>query len=99
IKENYNRYISLDLVAQKFDMNANYLSVYIKRHLGMTFTEYMEKLRMDKARQLMNEKDMTVSEISAELGFESPSSFIRFFRKKEGITPGAYKKGKEAKRE
>ena len=99
IRENYNRYISLDLVAQKFHMNANYLSVYIKRHLGMTFTEYMETLRMDKARELMDETDMSVSGIAAALGFDSPSSFIRFFRKKEGITPGEYRKGMEAKRE
>lgn len=92
IKSNYYNYITLDLVAQKFNMNANYLSTYIKRKVGLTFTEYMNNLRISAAKNYIANSEKTLQEISESLGFESASSFIRFFRKMEGCTPGQYKK-------
>lgn len=92
IKENYNNYISLDLVAQRFNMNTNYLSGYIKQRLGMTYTEYINSLRLENAKRLLLETDKPIQEIAENVGFESNSYFIRFFKKMAGSTPGDYRK-------
>ena len=91
IKENYNNFISLDIVAQKFGMNASYLSTYIKKKIGMSFVEYMRTLRIANAKKLLKETDLDVSKISENLGFSDTSSFIRYFKKSEGITPKQYR--------
>ena len=91
IKENYNNFISLDIVAQKFGMNASYLSTYIKKKIGMSFVEYMRSLRIAGAKKLLTETDLDISKISENLGFSDTSSFIRYFKKSEGITPKQYR--------
>ena len=91
IKENYNNFISLDIVAQKFGMNASYLSTYIKKKIGMSFVEYMRTLRIANAKKLLTETDLDIAKISENLGFSDTSSFIRYFKKSEGITPKQYR--------
>lgn len=91
IKENYNNYISLDVVAQKFGMNASYLSTYIKKKIGMSFVEYMRTLRIANAKKLLTETDLEIAKISESLGFSDTSSFIRYFKKSEGTTPKQYR--------
>ena len=91
IKENYNNFISLDIVAQKFGMNASYLSTYIKKKIGMSFVEYMRTLRIANAKKLLLETDLDIAKISENLGFSDTSSFIRYFKKSEGITPKQFR--------
>lgn len=91
IKDNYNKFISLDLVAQKFQLNPSYLSTYIKKKIGMSFVEYMRILRIGNAKKLLTETDMDISEISEVLGFTDTSSFIRYFKKSEETTPKQYR--------
>lgn len=91
IKENYNNFISLDIVAQKFGMNSSYLSTYIKKKIGISFVEYMRTLRIAGAKKLLTETDLDISKISENLGFSDTSSFIRYFKKSEGITPKQYR--------
>ncbi len=91
IKENYNNFISLDIVAQKFGMNASYLSTYIKKKIGMSFVEYMRTLRIANAKKLLTETDLEIAKISENLGFSDTSSFIRYFKKSEGMTPRQYR--------
>lgn len=91
IKINYNKFISLDIVAQKFNMNPSYLSTYIKKKIGMSFVEYMRMLRISNAKKLLTETDLDIAEITETLGFTDTSSFIRYFKKSEGITPKQYR--------
>ena len=91
IKDNYNKYISLDLVAQTFDLNSSYLSTYIKKKIGMSFVEYMRYLRITNARKLLTETEFDIAKIAEILGFSDASSFIRYFKKSEGITPKQYR--------
>ena len=91
IKENYSNYISLDIVAQKFNMNPNYLSGYIKKKIGMNYQDFVNNLRIEQAKKLMSETDMTISEIAGVLGYDNSSSFIRFFKKHVKESPGAFR--------
>jgi len=96
IRDNYTNYVSLDIVAQKFNMNPNYLSGYIKKKIGMNYQEFVNNLRLEQAKKLMIETDMNIQEIADVLGYDNSSSFIRFFKKHEKESPGAFRSRKKA---
>ncbi len=97
IKDNFTKCISLENVANRFGMNPKYLSGYIKRQIGMTFTDYIASLRMDAAKKMLLDEIHTIKEVSESLGFDSQSSFNRLFKKVCNMTPVQFRE--TAKRE
>ncbi len=83
--------ISLDLVAAQVTMNPAYLGRIIKDYLGSHFTDYLNRLRLEKAKELLVGSTLTISEVSQKTGFSSPSYFIACFKKQLGMTPVAYR--------
>ena len=64
----------------------------------MNYQDFVNNLRIEQAKKLISETDMTISEIAATLGYDNSSSFIRFFKKHEKESPGAFRsKSKEDK--
>ena len=57
-----------------------------------TFSEYLNKVRIEQAKQRLKEKGQTVEKVSEEVGFKDPNYFIKAFKKSVGITPAKYKK-------
>ena len=60
--------------------------------LSAGFTDYLNGVRIGKAKELLENTDLTVSEICAQTGFNSDQNFIRVFKKYVGMTPGQYRK-------
>ena len=58
----------------------------------MTLIEYLQNLRIEAAKRLLETRRMPVDEISAESGYEDPSFFRRLFRRRTGLTPGQYRR-------
>ncbi|MCZ8510916.1 helix-turn-helix domain-containing protein [Paenibacillus filicis] len=85
--------LSLTMLSLKFEVNAPYLSRFIKEQLGETFIDYVNKQRVQLAKKLMLETDNTIAEITEKVGFTNSNSFIRVFKRYEGITPGQFRKG------
>lgn len=90
-----NSSLSLQDVADDIQIHATYLSKLFKKNLGIRFIDYLNELRVEKARELLENKNLTVKEISAQAGFNSVQNFIRVFKKYTGQTPGGYRKEDE----
>ncbi|MBP3962838.1 helix-turn-helix domain-containing protein [Paenibacillus lignilyticus] len=87
---------NLTMIADRFNMNANYVSQYFKKQLGVTFTDYINGLRIDKAKKLLVGSAITVNDIGKQVGFNNANAFIRMFKKLEAVTPNEYRKGNQA---
>lgn len=93
IQKNYHlNELSLESMASKFNVSISYLSRFIKEQIGMTFTQYVEDLRMESAKQMLRETDYPIKQIVVEIGYKDASNFTRKFRKIVGTTPGQYRK-------
>ena len=73
------------------DKTSFYICKLFKRHTGMNFTEYVSRLRIDRAKELLANPNLRISEIAYEVGFQSLTHFNRIFRKLEGQAPTAYR--------
>ena len=72
-------------------MNPNYLSGYIKKNTGKTFKELIQEQRMNLAVKLLENSDLTISEISQQVGYENVSFFYKLFNETFGISPATYR--------
>ncbi len=91
IEANYNKMMSLDTLADELRMSRGYVSTYFKKSAGINFTKYLHLKRVEKARELLRGTNLTVGEIAPQVGFENVNTFIRVFKKYEGVTPGQYR--------
>lgn len=95
IDKNLNKGISLSLLSEVTDLHPNYISVMFKREIGITFSEYIDTVRTNKAISLLQYKShITISEIADLLGYQSERQFFRTFKKMTGLTPKEYKSTK-----
>lgn len=87
-----NPALSIEEIARVLNTNRTYVSKLVNLYYGMPFRDYLNKKRMDYARQLMmDEPDAALDYIAAKSGFQSSTQFIRKFRETEGITPTVWK--------
>lgn len=94
IEQNYMKdTISLNEVSGAVEVSANYFSTVFRQEMGMTFTEYVTKKRMDKAKQLLRQTERPSGDIATEVGFKDPHYFSFVFKKTQGCTPREYRSG------
>jgi len=84
--------LCLDAVADRFGITKVYLSQFFKEQLGINFSEYLENLRMDKAKKLLQSTPLTIQEIAEHVGYSSSNTFCRAFKRLHGISATSYKK-------
>lgn len=91
IEENHMEEMSLDEVAKAVNMSAFYFCKMFKKSTGMTFTDYLARVRVEKVKNLLLNPHKRISEAAFEAGFQSLSQFNRVFRKIAGEAPTAYR--------
>lgn len=92
IKSNFsNNNISLDQIAEKVNKNAGYLSKLFKVETGENYVEYLTKLRMERAKELLTDISIKTYEISSMVGYADVSHFNRMFKKHMGFSPSEYR--------
>jgi AraC-like DNA-binding protein len=79
-------------IAQELLYHPDYVSRALKSTIGMTPVQYLNDYRLSKAKKLLQEDNKDLQTISKETGFSDVSYFSRVFRKKEGMTPGQYRR-------
>ena len=95
IEENY-RDISLNETADVFGLNANYLSNLLKKHTGSSFNELVAKEKLSAAKRLLDNSDMSVTEIVNYVGYQNVTFFYRKFKDRYGLLPGEYRQNQSA---
>jgi AraC-like DNA-binding protein len=91
IKQNFCGKLERDELAQRASISASYYSVLFKRYSGYSVVQYITKLRMDKAKQLLRGTRAPVSEIAREVGYPDPLYFARRFSQDIGMSPREYR--------
>lgn len=92
IQDNYLRELKLEDVSSAVGFNAAYFSTLFRKETGQTFTNYLTDLRIRKAKELLCEKDVSVSDVAELVGYKDLKYFSRLFKKVTGISPSDYKK-------
>ena len=95
LNENYTKDINLKTIAETFHLNALYLGRILKLETGCTFTEYMNRLRLDKAIDLLIHTDLSAKQVSEQVGYSNDKYFNTLFKKYTDMTPGEYRKKEE----
>lgn len=96
IDTHYKEPLTLDILAEEAHVNKFYLAHAFKEEYGLSPINYMISRRIEESRYLLQETDMSMSQIARILGFSSASYFSQSFRRAEGISPIAYRKGRKA---
>lgn len=90
--KNHYKDVTLDELADNFNLSKPYLSKYIKENAGITFQEAVKQARMKKARAMLKESNKTVESIAASVGYENVEHFNRLFKKSYGMTPVQFRR-------
>ena len=83
--------LSVSVIGNVFGMQAAYLSQMFRETYGMRLVNYIACVRIDRAKQLLTDTNLTIGEIAEQVGFLSSAVFIKTFKKELGITPGKYR--------
>lgn len=88
IDNNYQLDFSLDNLADYLGLSFKYTSILFKKVMGDNFKNYINMYRIDKAKEILREKkDIKIKDLAEKLGYNSSNTFIRIFKKYEGISP------------
>lgn len=88
----YNEQISLQHIANELHISYSYLSAYFNTHYKESFNDYLNKIRIEKAKEFLVDPNVQISYISELTGYSSPGYFAKVFKKMLGVTPSAYRR-------
>jgi signal transduction histidine kinase/AraC-like DNA-binding protein len=92
LHEHYAQPISREDVARHVNMNEDYLTFCFRKELGMTPIAYLNRYRINQAKQLLATRPLSITEVALEVGFYDHSYFSRVFRREVGMSPDAYRR-------
>ncbi|OME01968.1 hypothetical protein BSK54_12230 [Paenibacillus odorifer] len=92
LDKHYGEDINLNLVADKLNLTPGYLSSIFKEKTNINFSEYLNNLRIERAKELLMNLELRIQDIALQVGYQNVNSFIRMFKRCAGITPGEYRK-------
>ena len=92
VEKHYAEKIALDDVAESVFMNRSYFCQIFKREVGMTFGDYVERVRIDNAKRLLASTNIPISNVAEETGFNNQAYFTKIFKRATDISPLRYRK-------
>lgn len=91
LKEHFMENITRNDIEESFHMNQDYLNRIFKQDTGYSLMEYVQFCRIKKAKELLKDNELAVSEIGGMIGYNSPPYFSKIFKKWTGVTPKEYR--------
>ena len=91
IRENYKEKLRLIDVADQIYVSQWHLSKLLNKHTGQTFSDILNGVRMEKAKELLKDPSLRICDIAEEVGFQDMAHFSRVFKKQEGISANEYR--------
>ncbi|MCR5398710.1 MAG: response regulator [Lachnospiraceae bacterium] len=92
LEENYAENITLKNLSAKYYVNSSYLGQLFKKRYGISFKDYLSRVRIDKAAVLLLKSDKKIAEIANEVGYHDTDYFIDRFIELKGCTPAKFRK-------
>ncbi len=92
INENYQRKVSLEEVSHQAYMSSSYFSNSFHQRMGITFSEYLSLLRMNRAKELLSGTGLRIYEVAEKSGYEDFRHFSKMFKKHTGMSPAEYRR-------
>lgn len=92
IRAHYNEELHLEDIATRFSFNYSYLSAFFNSQMHESFNDYLNRIRIEKACELLHQQNKSIAEISKEVGYSEHSYFCRVFRKVTGKTPSSWRR-------
>ncbi|MEG1002707.1 response regulator transcription factor [Clostridium sp.] len=87
VNDKYYEELSLKTLAQQYNINSSYLGQIFTKEVGVSFSEYLNKTKNMKAKDLILETNMKINDIAKEVGYTDTSYFYRKFKKYYGVCP------------
>ncbi|WP_368197922.1 helix-turn-helix domain-containing protein [Bacillus pumilus] len=84
-------HITIQEMAEEFNLSQSYLSKYIARKLGKSFSEIRQEIRLEKACEMITGSDLKIDDIATAVGYQNVEHFIRLFKRKYHLTPHQYR--------
>ena len=91
IEQEFESDLTLEYCASKVNFHPSYVSRVFKKDTGISFSQYLADYRLKMAEKWLIETDMKISEIAERFKYNSPAAFIRYFKKRKGMTPGQFR--------
>ena len=92
IQEHYNEDLTLSDIASEMNFSIYYLSHIFKKEMGISPIQYLTIQRIERAKELLANTNLTVSAVAEEVGYDNANYFNLLFKKCVGTTPGAFRK-------
>ena len=92
IATNFNQRLSLQECAKTLGFHPSYLSRYFKKHMGITFQDYIKNSRIEKSKILLLSSHISITDVCYEAGFTDLSTFNKLFKSSVGCSPSEYRK-------
>ncbi|EXX91648.1 AraC family transcriptional regulator [Paenibacillus darwinianus] len=92
LKKNYSDNISLSQLADYLQINKSYLSLLFKQEIGVNFTNYLNNIRIEKAKELLLHSNYKAYEIAKQIGFDNPYYFSKVFKETTGMNCQEFKR-------
>ena len=91
IEENYTKKLTLCEVAEKPYVSQWHLSKLFNRHTGQSFSDILNHVRIEHAKELLKDPSLRIGDISEQVGFLDLAHFSRVFKKQEGVSANEYR--------
>ena len=88
---NPSEHITLESLSERFGITKTYFSHLFRESTGTSFKQYLTSLRIECAKRMLAEKELSIIDIGFECGFLTPSQFSRSFKQNTGVTPSKYR--------
>ena len=92
IEDHYTEKITLQDLAARFHLSEKYVSRYFKEHFHLTFSDYVNHLRLSHAKKLLETTELSVTQVALDSGYPNVSYFIRTFKESYEYSPLKYRK-------
>lgn len=92
IEKSYADKVSLEEIAVKMKVSPEYISHLFTKEIGISFSDYLKKYRIDVAKRLMEKSNYKIYEIGERIGYKDPKYFYKMFKDVTGLSPKEYLK-------
>ena len=94
IHGNYSEQTDLSLLAERLHASPSHLARTFKKYMNISIVSYINKIRIDKAKVMLEDQSVSIQEVASGIGYESLNNFYKYFKAMTGLTPAAYRQSK-----